>query len=104
MLISTPMLAVGWALAVVGIYYLAASLFGYTTNEENESLAAIWAFLFSFGTVSIAGIVAAKAQFASKSYVRQIYQYSIVVTAVLFLGYMLIGGIVPLLIDLAIGA
>ena len=90
LLISLPLLVGGWIFAGIGIYYLAAILFGYPTNEENESLAAISAFLFSFGAVSIAVLLAAKANFSSKAFVRQIYKYSIIVTAVLFLGYTVI--------------
>ena len=53
-------------ISVAGIYYLSASIFDYPTNEENSSLATIWAFVFSFGVISIAGIIAGKAQYAEK--------------------------------------
>lgn len=93
------MLVVGWVFAGAGVYYLGSSLFGYPTNEKNASLAAIWAFVFSFGVVSVSGLLAAKAQFASKAYIRNAYKYSIIVTAVLFLGYIVVGGLVPWLIN-----
>ena len=91
MTLSLPALIVGWVLAVVGVYYLGSTLLGYQTTEENTSLAAIWSFLFSFGAVSIAGLLAAKAKFASRALVRKLYMYSIVGAAILFLGYMVIG-------------
>ena len=90
MLASLPALVIGWGLALIGLYFLGAELLGYPTSEENTSLAAMWAFLFSFGAVSIAGILASYAKFVSKTYVRQIYKYSIIVTAILFLGYAII--------------
>jgi len=74
-----------------GVYYLGSVVFGYLTSERNSSLAAIWMFLFSFGAASIAGILAAKAKFASSIYIRIIYIYSIVGAATLFLGYSVIG-------------
>ena len=101
MLISSPVLVVGWIFAGAGIYYFGASLFDYPTNEENTSLAAIWAFLFSFGAASVAGVLAAKAQFASNAHVRQVYKYSIIVTAALFLGYTVLG-VIAGLINMAI--
>lgn len=91
MFLSLPALVAGWVFAGIGIYFLGAGMLGYPTTEENTSLAAIWAFVFAFGAVSTAGVMAAKAKFASREYVRQIYMYSIVVTAVLFLGYTVIG-------------
>jgi hypothetical protein len=97
MLLSVPVLAGGWALTVIGIYFLGASIFEYPTTEDSTSLAAIWAFMFSFGAVSIAVLLAAKANFASIRYVRQIYKYSMVVSAVLFLGYLIIGMLVGLI-------
>ncbi len=91
MLLSFPALVIGWVFTVAGVYYLGASLFEYQTNEQNTSLAAIWAFVFSFGAISISGILAAKAQFAERTNVRKIYKYSIIISAVLFLGYTVIG-------------
>ena len=98
MLLSVPALACGWALGAIGIYFLGAGVFQYPTTEDNTSLAAIWAFMFSFGAVSIGGILAAKADFASRSYVREIYKYSVIVSGVLFLGYLVIGTVVGLLL------
>jgi len=91
MLLSVPPLVVGWVFAIAGIYYLGSSVFDYPTNEQNTSLAAIWAFIFSFGAISISGVLAAKAKFAGRTNVRRIYKYSIIISAVLFLGYMVIG-------------
>ena len=102
MLISLPALIFGWLCAGFGIYYLGANFLNYPTAEENTSLAAIWAFVFSFGVISIAGILAAKANYASNKNIRQVYIYSIVVSAVLFLGYTLIG-VVSTLLDLTFG-
>ena len=103
MIISLPALIFGWFCAVFGIYYLGASIFNYSTTEENTSLAAIWAFVFSFGVISFASILAAKANYASNTDVRQVYKYSIVVSAILFLGYTLVG-VVTALLDLTISA
>jgi hypothetical protein len=71
--------------------FLGAVLLGYETTEENLSLAAIWAFLFSFGVVSVAGLLAAKAEFMSKAYMCKNYMYSIGGAATLFLGYTVLG-------------
>ena len=103
MLFSFPALVAGWVFSVMGLYYLGANLFGYTTSEENTSLAAIWAFLFSFGVISISGFLASKAKFASRKYVQQTYKYSIIISATLFLGYTVIG-MAAGLINLTIGA
>lgn len=86
-----PVLIVGWAFTVMGVYFLTGSLLGFDTGEENAPLAAIWALLFSFGAVSISGLLAARAKFAEKAYVRKIYAYSIGGAAALFLGYMILG-------------
>jgi hypothetical protein len=71
MTISIPTLGVGWVFAVAGVYFLTAALGGFDTGEENASLAATWAFLFSLGAVSISGLIAARAQFAEKAYVNR---------------------------------
>lgn len=92
-----PVLMVGWVFTVAGIYFLAGSFLGFDTGEENASLAAIWAFLFSFGAVSISGLLAAKANFAEKAYVKKLYVYSIGGAAALFLGYMILGLLAGLL-------
>ena len=97
MLLSVPALVAGWVLGVIGLYFLGASVFQYPTIEDEPSLAAIWAFMFSFGAVSIGGILAAKAEFTSRSYVREIYKYSVIVSGVLFLGYSIIGIIISLM-------
>ena len=91
MALSLPALVVVCVLAATGVYYLGATLIGYETSEDNSSLAAIWALLFSFGAVSVSGLLAAKAEFASRAYVRKIYMYSIVGAAILFLGYTVVG-------------
>jgi len=91
MTLSLTILLVGWVFAVIGVYYLGSSLIGYETTEDNSSLAAVWALLFSFGVVSVSVLLAAKADFAERAYVRKIYIYSIVATASLFLGYTVVG-------------
>ncbi|MCU7812576.1 MAG: hypothetical protein KZQ77_15315 [Candidatus Thiodiazotropha sp. (ex Notomyrtea botanica)] len=91
MAISFPTLAVGWVLLGAGTYYLGSSIFGYPTNEENTSLAAIWSFALSFGVISISSLFAAKAKFAARAYVQQIYKYSIISSAAMFLGYAVLG-------------
>ena len=91
MAISVPILILGWAFAAIGIYYLAAALFGLSTAEDEQSLAAIWNFIFSFVAASIAGLFASKAGFASNALMRKIYVYSIEVSAVLFLGFSSFG-------------
>ena len=91
MLISLPALMVGWVFAGMGVYLLGSSIFGYETAEENTALASIWMFMFAFGSVSVAGILAAKANYASKYHLRQVYYYSLVLTATLFLGYLIVG-------------
>jgi hypothetical protein len=97
MSISVPVLVVGWVFTVAGIYFLAGFVLGFDTGEENASLAAIWAFLFSFGAVSISGLLAARAKFVERANVRKIYAYSIGVAAALFLGYMVLGLLAGLL-------
>jgi len=95
--LSFPALICSWLFAIIGIYFLGSNIFEYTTTEENTSLAAIWAFMFSFGSASIAGVIASKAKFFSISYIRKIYLYSIAVSAILFLGHLIIGTIIGLL-------
>jgi hypothetical protein len=103
MLFSFPLLVIGWLLALKGIYYFGASLFDYPINEENASLAAIWTFIFSYGFISIAGMLASIAEFASSTNVRKIYKYSIITGAVLFLGCSIIGPLVWGVISVIIG-
>ncbi len=96
MLISLPMLVIGWFLLGIGGYFLGASIFDYSTAEDAPSLAAIWAFMFSFGVISAAGLVAAKAEFVSNMLIRKVYKNSIILSASLFLGYLVIGLVVSL--------
>jgi len=96
MTIALPTLVLGWAFTVAGVYFLTSILLGFDAGEENASLAAVWAFLFSFGAVSISGLLAAQAKFAEKKFVRKIYVYSIGGSATLFVGYMAFGLLAPL--------
>lgn len=91
MAISLPTLVIGWIFSAAGVYYLIAALFGFDIGEDNASLSAIWSFVFSFGAVSVSGLIAARARFAEKTYVRKIYIYSISVSATLFYGYIVLG-------------
>ena len=91
LLLSFPTLALGWLLGIAGIYYFGATLFGYPTNEENVSLATIWAFSFAFGAISISGVLAGKTKFANSIYIQKVYKYSMIISASFFLGYMVVG-------------
>lgn len=88
--LAIPTLAFGWAFLISGVYHL--SLFAIKSAAANESgEAAIWEFMFSFGLVSIAVLIASRVKFLSKSHVRKVFLYSQVAVSVLFLGYLCVG-------------
>jgi hypothetical protein len=91
MSLSVPVLTIGWVFAAVGVYYLLGLYLGFDTGEENASLSAVWAFLFSFGAVSISIFLASRGKFYEKAFLKKLYAYSIGGSAALFFGYMVIG-------------
>ena len=85
--LAMPILAVGWLLLIAGAYHLAMAVFQIA--EENETgLLAIWELAFSFGAISIATLIGARAKFLAKPKVRRLFLYSQIVASVLFLGYL----------------
>lgn len=90
MSLAIPTLALGWAYLILGVYHL--SLLAIRPTGANESgEAAIWEFMFSFGLISIAVLIASRVKFLSKSNVRMVFLYSQIAASVLFLGYSCVG-------------
>jgi hypothetical protein len=96
MALAIPILALGWAFLISGVYHL--SLLAIKPSAANESgEAAMWEFIFSFGVTSIAVLIASWVKFLSKPSVRKVFSYSQVAASILFLGYSCVG-VVPWLI------
>lgn len=90
MALAMPLLAVGWALLISGIYHLA--LVAIQPSAPNESAEmAVWEFMFSFGITSVAVLIASRVGFLAKPYVRKTFLYSLVASSILFLGYLCTG-------------
>ena len=94
--LAMTVLSVGWLFLVAGVYHFGLARF--PSGEENESgLQAIWEFAFSFWATSIATLIGAKAEFLGNTKVRRLFLVTLVGASVLFLGYSVIGGVLPLL-------
>ena len=90
LVVAMLVLAVGWFLLVSGAFHLTLAVFQAPTNNEMGQLA-IWELAFSFGAVSIATLLAARAEFLGKPKVRGLFLYSQIAASILFLGYLSYG-------------
>ncbi len=94
--LAMTVLSVGWLFLVAGVYHFGLALF--PSGGENEAgLQAIWEFAFSFGVTSIATLIGAKADFLGNAKVRRLFLVTLISASVLFLGYAVIGSVLPLL-------
>ena len=94
--LAMTVLSVGWLFLVAGVYHFGLALF--PSGGENEAgLQAIWEFAFSFWATSIATLIGAKAEFLGNTKVRRLFLLTLVGASVFFLGYSVIGGVLPFL-------
>ena len=90
MALALPLLCVVWFLLVSGIYHLAAASFVPSAPSESAEWA-VWEFMFAFGAASLAVLFASHAKFFSTPWVRKVFLYSLVLSSVLFVGYLSTG-------------
>jgi len=92
MALALPLLCVVWFLLVSGVYHLAtASVVPSAPSESAEW--AVWEFMFAFGAASLAVLLASRAKFFSTPWVRKVFLYSLVLSSVLFVGYLSTGAL-----------
>lgn len=84
--VAAPFLVLGWIFLIAGIFQLAFASIGVPADNPGE--AAIWSFMFGFGALSVATLVASRVKFLSSPVIRRMFQYSLATSSILFLGYL----------------
>lgn len=90
--IALPLLCVAWFLLASGLYHLASAALAPSAPKESAEWA-VWEFMFAFAVSSVAVLFASRVKFLSVLWLRKAFLYSLVFSAVLFLGYLITGAI-----------
>jgi hypothetical protein len=89
--IALPLLCVAWFLLASGRDPLDSALAPSAPKESAEW--AVWEFMFAFAVSSVAVLIASRVKFLSVLWLRKVFLYSLVISSVLFLGYLITGAI-----------
>jgi hypothetical protein len=92
MALALPLLCVAWFLLASGLYHLASAFFSPSTSSEFAEWA-VWEFMFAFGAASVAVLIASRVKFRSAPWLRKVFLYALVLSGILFIGYLTIGAL-----------